>query len=269
MPISSHALTARAEFLKEVIQQTGLTAHRLFENRTPGRYTLKGPQDFLTEADTLVERALRDALCERFPQDGFLGEETGGEFTGNATWVVDPIDGTANYARGIAHYCVCIAFVDEGKTQLGAIYNPCTQELYFSQRGQGAYKNGDPIRVADTDTFTAATIEMGWSTRTSLHDYLSVQKALLSQGANIRRGASGALALAWVAEGRIDGYLEQHMNPWDSLAGLLMVKEAGGITQPYLSLAGTLDRGGPVLAAAPGIADSLTHCSQLEEPEIA
>ncbi|MBZ5486817.1 inositol monophosphatase [Halomonas aquamarina] len=274
MPILPHELDARAEFLKDLIHRTGLKARQLFETRKPGRYTLKGHQDFLTEADTFIEQEIRVAIAQRFADDAFVGEESsdeqsGGRANGTATWVVDPIDGTANYARGIPHFCICIAFIDRGKTQLGAIFNPCTDELYFTRRGKGAYKNNEPIHVATTDDFTHATIEMGWSTRTELQTYLNAQAALLSHGANVRRGASGALALAWVAEGRIDGYLEHHMHPWDSLAGLLLVREAGGVTRPYLSLPGTLNTGGAVLAAAPHIADALTHYSQLEELEIA
>ncbi|PRY65803.1 myo-inositol-1(or 4)-monophosphatase [Vreelandella songnenensis] len=274
MPILPHELEARAEFLKDMIHRTGLKARHLFETRTPGLYTLKGHQDFLTEADTFIEQEIKAAIAQHFPSDAFMGEESsgeqcGGQVNGNATWIVDPIDGTANYARGIPHFCVCIAFIDRGKTQLGAIFNPCTEELYFTQRGKGAYKNAEAIQVAATRDFTTATIEMGWSTRTALQTYLNAQAALLSHGANVRRGASGALALAWVAEGRIDGYLEHHMHPWDSLAGLLLVREAGGVTRPYLSLSGTLSTGGAVLAAAPHIADSLTHYSQLEELDIA
>ncbi|PCF97404.1 inositol monophosphatase family protein [Vreelandella nigrificans] len=267
MSILTHELQARAEFLKDIIQRAGIKAQHLFENRQPGLYTLKGHQDFLTEADTFIEQEIHKEIQHYFPQDAFLGEEAGGHFTGNNTWVVDPIDGTANFARGIPHFCVCIAFIDRGKTQIGAIFNPCTNELYFSQRSNGAYKNDRLIHVAATSNFNASTIEMGWSPRVPVQRYLDAQAALLSHGANIRRGASGALALAWVAEGRIDGYIEHHMHPWDSLAGLLLVGEAGGVTRPYLSLPNTLNQGGAVLAATPGIVDSLTHCSHLEELE--
>ncbi|WP_252108615.1 MULTISPECIES: inositol monophosphatase family protein [unclassified Halomonas] len=269
MSMSPSQLAERADFIERVIRQAGLEAKRLYDARQPGDYTLKGPQDFLTEADTAVENLLFDAIKARFADDAFLGEETGGDCDGQATWVVDPIDGTANYARGIDHFCVCIAFIDAGQTELGAIYNPCSEELYLTRRGQGAYKNGRRLDVAGTECLATATIEMGWSTRTTLSTYLDTQAALILEGANVRRGASGALALAWVAEGRTDGYLEHHMNPWDSLAGLLMVKEAGGVTHPYLSLSNTLAQGGPVMAAAPGIAQALAHHSRLNHQEIA
>lgn len=269
MSMLPHELDARAEFLKDIIQRAGIKAQHFFENRQPGLYTLKGHQDFLTESDTLIEQEIHKEIQHYFPQDAFLGEETGGHITGDATWVVDPIDGTANFARGIPHFCVCIAFIDRGETQIGAIFNPCTNELYFSQHHSGAYKNDQPIHVAATRNFNASTIEMGWSPRVPVQCYLDTQAALLSHGANIRRGASGALALAWVAEGRIDGYIEHHMHPWDSLAGLLLVSEAGGVTRPYLSLPNTLNQGGAVLAATTGIADSLTHYSQFKGLEIA
>ncbi|MCP1315795.1 inositol monophosphatase [Halomonas sp. 707D7] len=269
MPLSTPELDARADFLEALIRQAGLEARERYAARPPGRYTLKGPQDFLTEADTAVETLVREAITRRFPEDAFLGEETGGNVSGQATWVVDPIDGTANYARGIDHFCVCIAFVDAGRTQLGAIYSPCTEELYVARRGGGAYKNARRLSVADTPSLATATIELGWSPRTPLKGYLDTQAALITQGANVRRGASGALALAWVAEGRIDGYLEHHMRPWDSLAGLLLVKEAGGTTHPYLSLPDTLVLGGPVMAATPAIAPMLTRHARLDILEIA
>jgi len=220
-------------------------------------FSMKGPQDFLTATDGAVETFLRREIAAAFPEDSFLGEETGGE-AGNNLWVVDPIDGTANFARGIAHYCVSIAFVTEGQIELGAIHNPCLNELHFARRGHGATLNGEPIRTAGTAAFDSACVEFGWSPRKTNEAYLAAYAAILNRGANVRRAGSGALGLAFVADGRSDAYAELHMNPWDCLAGLLLVMEAGGKVGPFLGEGG-LTVGGPVIAAAPGIARTMSE----------
>ncbi|MFS2224646.1 inositol monophosphatase family protein [Pantoea sp. B65] len=255
-------LGQREAALKRIILDAGATALRHFRSRQPGEFSLKGHQDFLTEADTLVEQQIRQAIAAAFPQDTLLGEETGSASCSAASlWVVDPIDGTANFARGIEHFCVAIAWVSEGITELGAIYNPASEELYLARRGHYAEKNGRPLHVARTDNPRNATFELGWSTRVRQQRYLDVMAALLAQGANVRRGASGALALAWVAEGRTDGYAELHMNAWDCLAGLLLVREAGGCTGVIPTTAAGIFHGLPVLAAAPGVVNALACAS--------
>ncbi|MCG8709376.1 inositol monophosphatase [Brenneria sp. 4F2] len=255
-------LEQREAALKRIVLDAGETALRHFRARQPGAFSLKGHQDFLTEADTLVEQQIRQAIADAFPGDALLGEETGSQACdASCLWVVDPIDGTANFARGIEHFCVAIAFVSQGITELGAIYNPASQELYMARRGRYAQKNGQTLHVAKTDDVRNATVELGWSTRIPQRRYLDVMTAILSQGANVRRGSSGALALAWVAEGRTDGYAELHMNAWDCLAGLLMVREAGGRTGYIPTSIEGIFNGLPVLAAAPGVANALARAA--------
>lgn len=247
----------REAALHDIICSAGDRAMQCYRQRQPGDYSLKGRQDFLTEADGLVERHVFEELRARFPEDGLLGEETGGDGASRRLWVIDPIDGTANFARGIDHFCVAIAFVEDGVTQLGATFNPATGELYYARLGRGVQKNGKSLRVAKTDTLAAASIELGWSNRTPQPDYLALFEAIVSAGASVRRGASGALALAWVAEGRTDGYLEYFMHPWDCLGGLLMVREAGGYTGIYPADSLDICKGGPVIAVTAGIATEL------------
>ena len=110
----------------------------------------KGPQDYVLESDAEVERVIRERLIAAFPEDSFFGEESGGEF-GRDVWVVDPIDGTANFARGIPHFCISIAFVRDGRTEIGVIYQPSTDELYAGRRGGGATLNGRPMSVTGLD----------------------------------------------------------------------------------------------------------------------
>lgn len=257
----SDDLDGRAELCREVICSAGALILKGFQGEARQNISMKGPQDFLTEVDEASEAHIREALAAHFPGDGFFGEEGGGAIS-DRVWVVDPIDGTANFARGIPHFCISIAFVQSGSTEIAAIYNPALDELYFARRGAGATRNGVPIRVAQTIRFDAASLEMGWSMRVPNTAYLGVMEALLGMGANVRRAGSGALALAYVADGRLDGYIELHMNSWDCLAGLLLVSEAGGVVCPYLEI-GSLDAGGPALAVAPGLASDTSRASNI------
>ncbi|MGL6172070.1 MAG: inositol monophosphatase family protein, partial [Vibrio sp.] len=143
-------LQAREITLKQLLLQAGELALSHFNSRDPNCYSLKSAQDFLTESDLLVEQYIRHQLQTRFPEDGILGEESGGDDGHARLWIIDPIDGTANFARGIGHFCVVIAFVEQGITLLGGIYNPVTQELYLTRKNGYAEKNGQPIHVANT-----------------------------------------------------------------------------------------------------------------------
>ena len=251
-------LDSREALCREIALSAGALALEGFNDRSAGM-SMKGPQDFLTETDAAVERHIRSAIAAAFPEDGFLGEETGGALT-SRIWVVDPIDGTANFARNIPHFCISIAFVADGEIELGAIYNPGFDELYTVRKGRGTVKNGQPIQVAATSDFAAACVEFGWSNRLPNSAYIAVLSKILERGANVRRGASGALGLAYVADGRSDAYAELHMNSWDCLAGLLLVREAGGTVCSFLRDGGLGD-GGPVLAAARGIAAGMSEAT--------
>ena len=257
--LSAAALDRRQAFCRDIALKAGELAQAAFLEQAGKTIGMKGPQDFLTATDGAVEQLLRSAIAEAFPEDGFLGEEAGGALAAN-NWVVDPIDGTANFARQIPHYCISIAFVANGDIQIGAINNPSQNELYLARRGQGATRNGRKIGVASTTDYSAACIELGWSTRVPTETYIEALTDMLAQGANVRRAASGALGLAYVADGRSDGYAELHMQPWDCLAGLLLVEEAGGVTAPFLALDG-LTRGGAELAATPAMAEGMSRAT--------
>jgi myo-inositol-1(or 4)-monophosphatase len=132
----THDIEQREAALRRIIVDAGDTALRFFRSRKAGEYELKGHQDILTEADTFVEKLVSEAISAAFPEDLILGEETASQpASAQSLWVVDPIDGTANFARGIPHFCVCMAWVCHGITELGAIYNPVSQELYLARRG--------------------------------------------------------------------------------------------------------------------------------------
>lgn len=249
-------LREKADFCKQVIVRAGELVMEGFGQARAMQ--MKGPQDYLTEFDGRCEALLRQAISDAFPDDGFFGEEGGGAGNASRLWIVDPIDGTANFARNIPHFCIAIAYAENGRAEFGAIYNPVLEELHFARRGHGAILNGKPIRVSRVASAEAATIELGWSSRIEKSDYLATMNGLLDLGLNVRRAGSGALGLAYVADGRNEAYAERHMNSWDCVAGLLMVEEAGGRVCSFEGDEKIL-RGGPVLAAAPGLADAISR----------
>jgi myo-inositol-1(or 4)-monophosphatase len=262
-PLGAPELDRRERLCRSIAQSAGSLAMTGFRRMAAGAgVSMKGPQDYLTESDGEVEEHIRRRIAAEFPEDGFLGEEGGGAAAPHL-WVVDPIDGTANFARGIPHFAISIAFVDRGSVEFGAIDNTAASELYFARRGRGATRNGAPLRVAATNALDRASVELGWSSRVANETYLGVMAELLAAGANVRRGASGALGLAYVADGRSDAYAELHINAWDCLAGLLIAEEAGARVNGFLAQDGLL-KGNPVLAVAPGIADAIARAVGIE-----
>ncbi|UPR53312.1 inositol monophosphatase [Vibrio cyclitrophicus] len=255
-------LSQRLQVAIEIIKEAGKLARQAFITMTPDKIGYKGPQDFLTETDLAVELLIRERLMAAFPNDSVYGEETGGEI-GSNTWILDPIDGTANFARGIPHFCIVIAYVCDNDTKLGLIFDPIHDELFTAEKGKGSNFNGCSLQVAQTNSFDEASFELGWNQRSSEENYFSVHKKLCHLGANVRRSASGALALAYVAKGRTDGYVELHMNPWDCLAGLLLVKESGGVVNNYTQMT-DWHEGGPVFAVIPSLAEAVAEKVSIE-----
>lgn len=238
-----------------IAREAGDLLRRRFADRAGIEFTFKGPQDYCAAADSESEQLIRARIGAAFPEDSILGEEEGGG-AGERTWVVDPIDGTANFVRGVPHFCTSIAYVEHGRVQVGVIYQPTTDELFAAFRGRGATLNGRPMRVSRQASMRDADIEIGWSPRRAMTDYLDLVRRVVDTGAGFRRAASGALAIAYVADGRIDGYCELHINSWDCLAALLMVEEAGGWTNDFLAADG-MHKGNPVLACGPNVRDAL------------
>ena len=248
-----------------IAREAGGLARRHFQARPAAlQLDFKGDQDYVSATDAEVETLIRRRLEDAFPDDSFYGEEGGGAF-GRDAWLVDPIDGTANFMRGIPMFCVSIAFVRDGRGEIGVIYDPVHDELYGARRGAGASLDGAPIGVSGLTDIRQATIEAGWSTRLPPDPYAALVLSLKQEGAGVRRGGSGALALAYVAAGRIDAYCELHMNAWDALAGLVLVEEAGGWVSDFLAGDG-LTRGNPILACTPALADVLAGAMDLASP---
>jgi myo-inositol-1(or 4)-monophosphatase len=209
----------------------------------------KGPQDYLTETDGEVERLIASRIAEVFPDDAFFGEECGGSF-GRDVWIVDPIDGTADFARGVPYFCVSIAFVRDGRAEIGVLYDPMLDELFAAQRGKGATMNGKAISVSPIADIRQSVVELGWSTRVPFERYAALLQRVNDLGAGVKRRGSGALGLAYVAMGRQDAYCELHINSWDAAAAVLIVEEAGGWVNEFLTEE-CLTKGNRVIACTP------------------
>jgi myo-inositol-1(or 4)-monophosphatase len=217
------------------------------------RAVLKGPQDWVTEADAAVEQFLSNQLATAFPTDGFQGEEGGISRGGSLRWVVDPIDGTSNFARGGNRFCVSLACLEDTTPLIGVIVAPALREVICARRGGGATLNGTPIQAAGTQAVSQAIMEVGWSRRRPNAEYLTLCGRILSDGASLRQGGSGALGLADVAIGRQDGYAELHINLWDVAAALVILREAGASVSDFLAGDGAT-QGNGIVACAPALA---------------
>jgi myo-inositol-1(or 4)-monophosphatase len=209
----------------------------------------KSRNDFVSNADRGVELLLRQAITRDFPEDGIMGEEYGHE-PGHSgiTWVIDPIDGTANFVRGRPHWCVSIACLSGTEIMAGCIYDPVHDELYLAGSTTASTRNGRPINVTTTKEIDRATVGVGLKPSKGDSSGLAMLTPMVEAGARLYRNSSGALSLAYVADGRLDAYVERHMHSWDFFAGALIVRQAGGIMRDF-DPAAALTAGAPVIAS--------------------
>jgi myo-inositol-1(or 4)-monophosphatase len=250
------ALEARFEAALGLATAAGAMALQMRPPPGAATATLKGAQDWLTDADGAVEHFLSERLAAAFPADGFQGEEGGKARQGTLRWVVAPNDGTANYARGRPRFCVSLALLEDCTPLIGVLIAPAVGETFAARLGGGATLNGAAIRAAETADMARATVEFGWSHRRPATAFTLLVQRVIEAGAAPRLSGSGALGLADVAAGRSDAYVELHINLWDVAAALVLLREAGAHVSPFLEGDGP-DRGNPILACAPGIASEL------------
>jgi myo-inositol-1(or 4)-monophosphatase len=198
--------------------------------------TQKQRNDFVTEVDKAAEKEIINTIHKAYPDHAILGEESGmNKGNEDYLWIVDPLDGTTNYIHGFPHFCTSIAFQYRGKLEHGVIYDPVQQELFVASRGEGAQLNDRRIRVSQNQKLETALITTGFPFKMpqQLNSYLATFNNLLSQTSDLRRTGSAALDLAYVAAARLDGYWELTLSPWDIAAGVLLVKEAGGMVSDF------------------------------------
>ena len=194
--------------------------------------SVKGPADFVTNADKLAEKTLYEELKKARPKFGFLMEESGEEigFDRQHRWIIDPLDGTTNFMHGIPLFAISIALESQGVLQAAVVYNPITEELFTAERGAGAYMNDQRLRVANRRNLSECVIATGIPHigRPEHGKFLLELADLMGSTAGIRRLGAASLDLAYVAAGRFDGFWERGLQQWDMAAGMLIIAEAGG-----------------------------------------
>ncbi len=214
--------------------------------------SMKGPADFVSAADRRAERTLLAELTSARPRYGALVEESGeiqGEDTSNR-WIVDPLDGTLNFLHGIPHFCLSIALERDGAVFAGVTYDPLRDEMFWAEKGAGAYLNHKRLRVSTRRRLETAVLATGLPPRERRnHRGLAAElSAMTPKTAGIRRLGSAALDLAYVAAGRLDGFWEKGLRPWDLAAGIVLVREAGGFVGETGGGNGMMDTGDVVAA---------------------
>ncbi len=189
--------------------------------------------DFVSEADHAAERHLRSGFARARPDDGWLGEETGTAPGRNRVWIVDPLDGTTNFLRGIGHWAVSVALAEDGALILGVVHDPLRDETFAALRGEGPTLNGRPITAARTVDFSAALFGTGipFGGMAHIDAHAADIARLMPHCAGVRRMGAAALDLAYVASGRLDGFWERRLQPWDIAAGLVLLREAGAVVE--------------------------------------
>ncbi|WP_448213800.1 inositol-1-monophosphatase [Colwellia sp. MEBiC06753] len=219
-------------------RSAGNVISRAFEQQDKIEVESKGTNDFVTNVDKQAEQAIVVAIQKAYPTHCIIGEECG-VIDGSDTdyqWIIDPLDGTTNFVKGIPHFAVSIALKVKGKLDQAVIYDPIRGELFTASRGKGAQLNGCRIRVKNAKDLTGSVLATGFPFKKKHHidAYLNMFKTLFPKTADMRRAGSAALDLAYVAAGRVDGFFEIGLKPWDTAAGELLVVEAGGLVTDFV-----------------------------------
>ena len=219
------------------------------------KVTTKRNNDFVSEIDRKAEEAIIDIIRQSYPEHGILAEESGAQGEdAEFQWIIDPLDGTTNFLHGFPQFSVSIALKQKNRIIMGVIYDPVSQELFSASKGDGAQLNGKKIRVSGQIGLRGSLLSTGfpYHDQSYLETYLKTMKQLMAPAAGIRRPGSAALDLAWLAAGRTDGFWEFNLNAWDIAAGILIVREAGGIITDFQGGDNYL-KTGDIIAASPKV----------------
>lgn len=229
----------------------------------------KGPSDFVSAADIRVEQFLRYELKKARPDFSFLMEESGAESGADLTrrWIVDPLDGTVNFLHGIPHFAISIALEENGEITAAVVFNPVTDEMYTAEKGGGAFLNDRRLRVAARKSLSDSLFATGipFQGRPGHDLFLTRLSRVMAASSGVRRFGVASLDLAWVASGRIDGYWEEGVQPWDIAAGILLVREAGGYVTTVQGRGNPLETGS-ILVANPDLHPQLVDLVKVDTP---
>lgn len=205
----------------------------------------KGQNDFVSEVDRQAEQTIIETIQRSFPDHSFLAEESGRHGETDYLWIIDPLDGTTNFLHGFPVFSVSIGLQYRGQMIVGLVYDPMRQELFTCAKGEGAMLDDRRIRVSKTSKLDSALLGTGFPYRDMGHldEYLAIFRSLIGRSAGIRRPGSAALDLAYVACGRLDGFWEYGLKPWDMAAGSLLIREAGGVVSDFAGGSQFLENG--------------------------
>ena len=238
-------MSANLNLMKKAARSAGRSLLKDFREVENLQVSMKGAGDFVSKADIAAEAIIRDALTEARPTYGWVGEESDAVDGEDPTrrWIVDPLDGTTNFLHGMPHWAVSIALEHKGEVAAGVVYDPSKDEMFFAEKGQGAWMNETRLRVSGRRRLIECVFATGlpFGGRADLPDTLQDLARILPTCAGVRRWGAAALDLAYVAAGRYDGFWERGLHSWDMAAGLVIVREAGGLVDP-------LRKGGDILA---------------------
>ena len=239
--------SANLNLMIKAARKAGRSLSKDFREVENLQVSMKGAGDFVSKADIAAEEILREELRTARPTYGWLAEESSEEEGEDPTrrWIVDPLDGTTNFLHGLPHWAVSIALEHKGQLVAGVIYDPTKDEMFFAEKGQGAWMNDSRLRVSGRSRMIEALFATGlpFGGRADLPETLQELARVLPTCAGVRRFGAAALDLAYVAAGRYDGYWERRLNAWDIAAGLLIVREAGGLVEPITNGADPLEDG--------------------------
>ena len=247
-------LDHRFAFAEQLIRDAGAVALNYFHRVAELEVNSKGPRDMVSEADVAVEELIKDRLAAAFPTDAFLGEESGYAEIADRSgiWVVDPIDGTQPFVSGLPSWCVSIAYVGGDELRFGLVYNPAADELFTGGTGRPARRNGHLIRPHPGRALGDGLVFLGCSPRVTASQVVPVLDRLLTGGGMFVRSGSGALGLCDVACGRLLGYVEPHINSWDCLGAIAVLRAAGARVNDFLT-GDALLNGNWIVAAPPAM----------------
>lgn len=251
--------------MRAAVEKAGRALRRDFGEIENLQVSKKGPGDFVTNADLKAEKILFEELSQARPGYGFLMEEKGAIEGSDTThrWIIDPLDGTTNFMHGIPHFAISVALERDGTLVAGIVYNPITDEMFFAERGQGAYGPSGRLRVAGRDKLADAVLASGapHGERAGRDEFIDEMQSLLPNIAGLRRFGAAALDLAYVAAGRFDGFWERGLAPWDMAAGIVLVRESGGLVSDLTNRQKMLDDGN-IIAANEAIHAQLLKATQ-------
>lgn len=239
---------------REAILSAGSILKEAFHRGIEGSITEKDSNDFVTEIDTQSERMIGETLTRAFPDIGVMAEEEGTVPDEAVYWVIDPLDGTTNFIHGYPQIGVSIALVEDGEITLGLVYDPLRGELFEAVKGEGASCNGNPISVSGAEAIEESLLGTGFPFRVHqyLDSYLKVFRELFVHCRGVRRAGAAVLDLSHVAAGRLDGFWELYLKPWDMAAGALIITEAGGVVSDFFGGPDYLGSG-HIIASTPAI----------------